>query len=61
MNTQHYQVVDSENPYAFINDRLKGNIPGQTDLHLSKETMHPSWCGYAMRENAPFKENIDKW
>ena len=23
--------------------------------------MHPTWFGYAMRENAPFKDSIDKW
>ena len=34
---------------------------GQTDLHFSKESAHPSWYCYAMRENAPFKENVDKW
>ena len=34
---------------------------GQTDVHFSRELIHPTWFCYAMRENSPFKENIDKW
>ena len=34
---------------------------GQTDIHYSKEGVFPRWKGYAMRERAPFKEDIDRW
>ena len=34
---------------------------GQTDVHFSRELIHPTWYCYAMRENSPLKENIDKW
>ena len=36
-------------------------ILGQTDVNFSKGKVHPFWYGYAMRERAPFKEDIDKW
>ena len=34
---------------------------GETNFHFSKEGVHPSWFCYALRDKAPFKEEIDKW
>ena len=48
-----------ENPSVKISKKIF--CSGQTDIHFSKELMHPSWYSYAMRENSPLKENIDKW
>ncbi len=30
-------------------------------MHVSKETMIPSWYAYPMRKRAPYKEEFDKW
>ena len=34
---------------------------GESDFHISREGVYPSWFGYAMWENAPFNEDINKW
>ena len=34
---------------------------GECDLHISREGVYPSWFGYAMRESAPFIDNINRW
>ena len=51
-----------------VNTKIKGEdrklevwTRGETDLHISRETIRPGWWGYAMRENAPFRGTINKW
>ncbi len=36
-------------------------ILGQTDMHYSKETILPASYCYALRRNAPYREEFNKW
>ena len=33
---------------------------GESDLHFSKEAVHPTWYCYIMREKAPYADQINK-
>ena len=60
---QHLQVCEFRIHFSNGTHSLKDPLhyPGETDIHISRETIRPGWWGYAMRENAPFRDTINKW